>query len=80
MATETGGGGLTLDCFKYACPFRVNETSNANRCECTACPNRCAYDLIFVSDHTMSDEKIQKQISESRRMSDPDYRFMLRED
>ena len=27
-----------MDCFNHSCPFRVNETSNANRCECIACP------------------------------------------
>ena len=23
-----------MDCFNHLCPFLVNETSNANRCEC----------------------------------------------
>ena len=29
-----------MDCFNHSCPFRVNETSNANRCERVACQNR----------------------------------------
>lgn len=42
-----------MDCFNNGCPFRVNDTSNANRCECTACPNKCTNDVIIVSDHTL---------------------------
>ena len=29
-----------MDCLSHSCPFRVNETSNANRCERVACQNR----------------------------------------
>lgn len=29
-----------MDCYNHSCQFRVNETSNANRCECVACQNR----------------------------------------
>ena len=29
-----------MDCFNHSCPFRVNETSNANRCERVTCQNR----------------------------------------
>lgn len=55
-----------MDCFNHGCPFRVNETSNANRCECTACPNKCTNDVIIVSDHTLTEEEI-------KRMTDLNY-------
>lgn len=61
-----------MDCFNRGCPFRVNETSNANRCECTACPNKCTDDVIIVSNRTLTNEEIEK-INEIRRNNDPDY-------
>ena len=39
-----------MDCFNHSCPFRVNETSNANRCECVACQNRSNSDFIITSN------------------------------
>ena len=30
--------GIRTDCYNHSCPFRVNDTSSASRCECTACP------------------------------------------
>lgn len=53
-----------MDCLKRGCPFRVNETNNPHRCECTACPNRCVYDRVIVSDHTLSDEELRKFLEE----------------
>lgn len=44
-----------MDCFTHSCPFRVNETSNANRCECIACPNRSNSDFIITSNRTLTD-------------------------
>lgn len=35
------------DCFNHSCPFRVNEFSNDNGCECLACPNRCSGEGFF---------------------------------
>ena len=43
------------ECYNHSCPVRVNDTSNPNRCECTACPRRCT-DLTFsFSDTTTTD-------------------------
>ena len=55
-----------MDCFNNGCPFRVNATSNVNRCECTACPNRCANDVIIVSDHTLTEEELKRRIENAR--------------
>lgn len=43
------------DCFNHNCPFRVNNTSSVNRCECTACPNRYTGDF-FSYNRTLTDE------------------------
>ena len=43
-----------MDCFNHSCPFRVNETSNANHCECMACPNRSNNDFIITSNRTLT--------------------------
>lgn len=53
-----------MDCVNHGCPFRVNETRNPNRCECTACPNKCTNDVIIVSDHTLSEEELRKFLEE----------------
>ena len=45
-------------CFNYSCPFRVNETSNANRCECMACPNRSNNDFIITSNRTLTNDEL----------------------
>lgn len=55
-----------MDCFNHGCPFRVNETSNVNRCECTACPNKCTNDVIIVSNHTLTE-------AERKRLEDQNY-------
>lgn len=55
-----------MDCFNYECPFRVNETSSAIRCECIACPNRSSADRLIVSNRTLTKEEIE-------RMSDTNY-------
>ena len=47
-----------VDCFNYSCPFRVNESSNANRCECLACPNRCTGDFFISWNRTLTDEEM----------------------
>ena len=49
-----------MDCFNHSCPFRVNETSSCNRCECVACPNRCHDSFTFTSNRTLSDKEIQE--------------------
>ena len=43
-----------MDCFNYFCPFRENTISNANRCECVACPNRCHEQYTFSSNKTLT--------------------------
>ena len=47
-----------MDCFNHSCPFRVNETSNANRCECMACPNRSNNDFIITSNRTLTNDEL----------------------
>ena len=47
-----------MDCFNHSCPFRVNETSNANRCECVACQNRSNSDHIITSNRTLTSDEL----------------------
>ena len=47
-----------MDCFNYSCPFRVNETSNTNRCECVACQNRSSNDFIITSNRILTDDEL----------------------
>lgn len=47
-----------MDCFNHSCPFRVNETSNANRCECVACQNRNNSDFI-ASNRTLTNDELE---------------------
>lgn len=47
-----------MDCFNHLCPFRVNETSNANRCECVACQNRSTNDFIIASNRTLTNDEL----------------------
>ena len=47
-----------MDCFNHSCPFRVNETSNANRCECVACQNRSNNDFIITSNRTLTNDEL----------------------
>lgn len=49
-----------MDCFNHSCIFRVNDTSHANRCECTACPNKSTRDVLIVSDRTLTDAEIRR--------------------
>lgn len=48
------------DCFTTDCPFRVNRTSNTNRCECVAYPNRTTNDFCIASDHTMTTKEVRR--------------------
>ena len=47
-----------MDCFNHSCPFRVNETSNTNRCECVACQNRSSNDFIITSNRILTDDEL----------------------
>ena len=47
-----------MDCFNHSCQFRVNETSNANRCKCIACPNRSNSDFIITSNRTLTNDEL----------------------
>ena len=50
-----------MDCFNNICPFRQNTTSNCNRCECLACPNRCELPVTYIaSNHTLTEDEIAK--------------------
>lgn len=60
-----------MDCFNHSCPFRVNETNNANRCECVACPNRSNRDFIITSNLTLTDDKLA--MLTALRSGDKDY-------
>ena len=51
--------GIRTDCYNHSCPFRVNDTSGANRCECTACPNRCTGDFSIAWNRTLTDEELE---------------------
>lgn len=58
-----------MDCFNHSCPFRVNETSNANRCECVACQNRSNID--FIINQILTDDKLA--MLTALRSKDEDY-------
>ena len=47
-----------MDCFNHSCPFRVNETSNANSCECVAYQNRSNHNYIITSNRTLTDDEL----------------------
>ena len=47
-----------MGCFNHSCPFRVNETSNTNRCECVACQNRSSNDFIITSNRILTDDEL----------------------
>ena len=59
-----------MDCFNHSCPFRVNETSNANRCECVACQNRSNSDFTITSNRTLTDDELARII---RNIGNEDY-------
>ena len=52
-----------MDCFNHLCPFRVNETSNANRCECVACQNRNNSGFIIASNRTLTNYEFEMLIA-----------------
>lgn len=58
-----------MDCFNNLCPFRVNETSSATRCECLACPNRDSHEYVITSNRTLTKDEIISIIHQN----DPDY-------
>ena len=60
-----------MDCFNHSCPFRLNETSNANRCECVACQNRSNGDFIITSNRTLTDDELA--MLNALRNRDEDY-------
>ena len=60
-----------MDCFNHSCSFRVNETSNANRCECMACPNRSNNDFIITSNRTLTNDELV--MLNAQRSGDKNY-------
>ena len=60
-----------MDCFNHSCPFRVNETSNANRCECVTCQNRNNGDFIIISNRTLTGNELA--MLDALRSEDEDY-------
>ena len=55
-----------MDCFNHSCPFRVNETSNTNYCECTACQNRSNSDFTITSNRTLTNDELAKLTARRR--------------
>ena len=51
-----------MDCFNHGCPFRVNETSNANRCECVGCQNKTTSDVMIQSNRTLTEEEVHRAV------------------
>lgn len=51
-----------MECFNHACPFRVNITSSLDRCECTACPNRCNSQIVIMSNKTLTNAELDEII------------------
>ena len=49
-----------MDCFNYSCPFRVNESSNIYRCECTVCQNRADGSYFITSNKTLTKEELDR--------------------
>lgn len=60
---------MNKDCFNFNCPFRQNETSSFNRCECVACPNHDSHEYVISSNRTLTD----REICEIKAKIDPDY-------
>ena len=60
-----------MDCFNHSCPFRVNETSNANRCECMACPNRSNSGFIIADNRTLTNDELE--MLNAHRSGDKNY-------
>lgn len=51
-----------MDCFNHGCPFRVNETSNANRYECVVCQNKTTSDVMIQSNRTLTEEEVDRAV------------------
>lgn len=52
--------GIRTDCYNHSCPFRVNDTSNANRCECSGCPNQGVRAISSIAwNRTLTDEELE---------------------
>lgn len=60
-----------MDCFNHSCPFRANETSNANRCECVASQNRNNGDFIITSNRTLTNDELA--MLKAQRSGDKNY-------
>ena len=58
-----------MDCFNRSCPFRVNETSSLNRCECVACQNRDSGIYTITWNKTLTEE----EMVEIKRRLDTNY-------
>ena len=59
-----------MDCFNHNCLWKENNTSNYNRCECIACPNRWNNDVYVISDCTLTKERYKEKI---KKIEDPNY-------
>ena len=60
-----------MDCFNHRCPFRANETSSCNRCECVDCQNRCSNSFVITSNLTLTNDEIA--MLNARRSGDKNY-------
>lgn len=51
-----------MDCFRFTCPFRVNESTSMNRCECVACPNRTSDHTQFATNAIMPESDVKAHV------------------
>lgn len=50
-----------MDCFNHNCPFRTNETSNVNRCDCYSCKVRDSKSLYVNSNKIITNDTVLKK-------------------
>ena len=60
-----------MNCYNHSCPFRVNETSNTNRCDCVACQNRSNSEFFISINRTLTDDEVS--MLTALRSGDEDY-------
>lgn len=50
--------GINMDCFNHNCPFRTNETSNVNRCDCYSCKVRDSESVYVNSNKIITNDTV----------------------
>lgn len=51
-----------MDCFNHNCPFRTNETSNMNRCDCYSCKVRDSESVYVNSNKIITNDTVLKKL------------------